>query len=1013
MTTIVRASSLNDALNELCKRIKKAEERGEKNLIFCEDRLTLLTERALVRALGGTFLTDVTTFARFLSGSANVLSKQGSVMLMSAILSECENETVCFGKGSAQVVYETVAQLSASRVNADMLRQSAEETEGTLRSKLRDLALLQEKYEENLAAGGLKDENGYLGLLPEKLSSGEYRETNVYFFAFPSFTRQAQEGIRAAITDCGSVTGIFLSDCCDLFTDEGRRIFARICGEFGGAEEITAGNTYSGDALLLYRGLYSPERFALPPAPCEGVYAFLAEDREEEFKTVAALVKKHIAQGMRYRDIVVLVPDETAFPLAEKVFGQYRIPYFADRKRKLSEHPFCTFALAILNGVADGMLPREADDIASNPYFGNGDCYRNYLLKFGGYRGAVKKEIKSGDAVRGYDREYLCACREKLLAFLKPFPRSGTGGKFVDAISELYELAHGSQITESLQSFCSQEEKEFLETESLFRVLEEIKSVTENRTFSAREFADLLQSGAEACSVSVIPQYADAVFVGDATESKFDRVRVVFATGMTDALPRTVADTAVISDSEIRRLSLLQVEIEPAIAQVNARARESLALNLCSFTQALYLSRPLRDKTGETRRGEVLQYAERIFRLKSLPELFPFDCCEKEPALLRMLAFRNAYESGEEENAKKFSSLYSVLCETDGKREAESLLSGFGKRNIVRGEELYFAEKAVSPTLLEQYFSCPYAGFALRGLRLREREERTVLDTDTGTFVHAVLERTAEKFNAFSGEEECRAYAETTGRELLSLPRFSSLADTKAGEYTAQRLISESAEVSVAAYRQLSMSAFRVRTTEEKITLPELSLFGKADRVDEAGEYVRVIDYKTGAIDDRAVSYYTGRKLQLQLYLKAAAKGKRAAGAFYFPAADTFTARGDEKYRMLGFYNGEDSVLSLHDSALQEGEKSAFFEGKRNGKYTDKGMSEEDFQAFLDYSVLVSARAEREMKEGNVLPSPYDGVCRYCKLKGLCGYDGKPRKTGSVKCSDIVSIVKRERGEEE
>lgn len=48
----------------------------------------------------------------------------------------------------------------------------------------------------------------------------------------------------------------------------------------------------------------------------------------------------------------------------------------------------------------------------------------------------------------------------------------------------------------------------------------------------------------------------------------------------------------------------------------------------------------------------------------------------------------------------------------------------------------------------------------------------------------------------------------------------------------------------------------------------------------------------------------------------------------------------------------------------------------------------------------------------NISPSPYDGACRYCKLKGLCAYDGEPRKVGGVKCADIVKIVKRERGEE-
>ena len=115
---------------------------------------------------------------------------------------------------------------------------------------------------------------------------------------------------------------------------------------------------------------------------------------------------------------------------------------------------------------------------------------------------------------------------------------------------------------------------------------------------------------------------------------------------------------------------------------------------------------------------------------------------------------------------------------------------------------------------------------------------------------------------------------------------------------------------------------------------------------------------------------------------------------------------------MLGFYDGGDEVLSLMDGGLKEGEKSALFDGKRDGKFTDKGMSEEDFAAFLDYALLVSSKAEGEMKAGNVAPNPYEGVCSYCKMKSLCAFDGAPRNVGAVKCADVVKVVRRERGEE-
>lgn len=1007
MRKIVGAPTLDDALAVLRERVEESERRGEKNLIFCEDRLTLLAERAVLQALGGTFATEVTTFARFLSSERRVLSKQGSVAVISALISENEDRLQCFRKGAAQAVYETIAQLSASRVDADLLLAGASETDGILQSKLHDLAFLSEKYHDFLRENDWIDENGYLALLPEKLAETDLTHTHIFFFAFSSFTKQGQAGIVAALKSAENVTGIFLAGRTGLYTNEGAHIFRKLCEEQGETAVSMVKCSLEGDALHLRDGLFSPEYCNASDTAC--VRRFTAEDETEELSVVASLIKKHVAEGLRYADISVLVPDKDSFSVAERVFSSYKIPFFADKKRAFSEHPFCAFVLNVLAAVSDGVLPDEADAIASSVYFGQGDEYRNYLLKFGGYRGAVRRNIKEGDTIKGYNRDALVACREKMLAILSCFPAKGKGRIFTAGVRALFSLTEGDRVTQTLQNSFSGAEKEFLELSPLEPVLNETELITGERLFTAREFSAMLKSSLDALEIAMIPQSVDSVFVGDATESKFERVKVLFVTGLTDALPRTSEDTAVITDGEIERLAKLKVEIEPAIAQVNARARESLALNVCAFTQALYLSYSLKRGEKETSRGEILQYAERLFDMPPMPDLFPFDCCERQPAALRLLTLKNEFETGRRNDLKEYSSLYAALKERG--EDVEKLFSGGKKRNVPEAKELYFAG-AVSPTTLEKYFACPYAGFAAQALKLREREERTVLDTDAGTFVHAVLQRVSEKFNELADEDVCRTLARDAGEELLKSPRFAALSDTDEGIYTGERLVSEAAEVTVAAFRQLSQSAFRVRGVEADIAVPSISLRGKTDRIDEADGYVRVIDYKTGKVEDAASAYYMGKKLQLQLYLRAAAEGEKPAGAFYFPAAENFTAEDDVRYRMSGFYCGEDEVITRMDVSLAEGEKSLLFDGKRNGKYTEKGMKREDFEDFLDYALLVSQKAENEMKAGNIAPSPHEEACSYCKLKSLCGFVETPRGKESVKCADIVAVVRREKGEQ-
>ena len=267
------------------------------------------------------------------------------------------------------------------------------------------------------------------------------------------------------------------------------------------------------------------------------------------------------------------------------------------------------------------------------------------------------------------------------------------------------------------------------------------------------------------------------------------------------------------------------------------------------------------------------------------------------------------------------------------------------------------------------------------------------------------MQRLAPALNAFESEEACAGQARACAEALLSEPKFRSLSDTAAGEYTARALIREASTVACASYRQLMGSRYRVKCAEAEIRIPELNLCGRADRVDEADGLCRVIDYKTGGFDDSPTAYYTGQRLQLELYLLASAEGRSAAGAFYFPAADDFTKEEERagKFRMKGFYCSDPEAVSAMDASGAE--RSEFFEG---GPRSQKGLPREEFDAFLHYSILVSKKAEEEMRGGHVRPSPYGNACAYCKFKGMCAFSGTPRSETAIKAGEIASIAKEE-----
>ncbi|MDE6412073.1 MAG: PD-(D/E)XK nuclease family protein [Clostridia bacterium] len=1018
MILSIRAATLQDALEALSEEIAKREAAGERNYIFCEDRLTLLAERAVLKKSGGTFLSEVTTFARYLKSEKPVLSKEGSVMKISELILKRKGDG-CFTGGSARAVYETIAQLSASRVDEGALLLAAESTDGTLKRKLSDLAYLLKEYNEFLNENGLIDENGYLSLLPDKIADGNLEDANVFFFAFPSFTRQALEGVRAAFLHAKSVTGIFLGGKESLYTEHALNAFLRTAEECGmTSSKKQAPTLLCNEGKAIIEGVYAPVSDA--PMRTEKISIFEAQDETEEFERIAALIKKHISEGERYFRIGVLVPGADYFPTAEKVFSQYKIPFYLDRKRALSEHPFAGYVLSVLEGVSDGLLPEEADKIAANVCFGEADEYRNYLLRYGQYRGAAKREIKKQEEIREFKRENLVPFSDKMRAVIKLFPGRAKGAAFVKAVRTLFTETDWEGVLQKLKEDAgetgdgfSPAEENFLSlgmtSEDAFgKTLLEIERVAGEREFTVREFAALLKSGLDANEVLLVPPSLDAVFVGDATECLFAATPVLFAAGLTEKLPVVSEDTAIISDQEIKRLSEIRVEIAPAMGEVNARMRESFALNLASFTKRLYMSRPVKLHGEETQRSEALIFAEKRFLPAPVPEVFPYDCSERTPAALRMLREKESFLKGDsDKKALRYNAIRMALehygVDTDGgeKRTSSPLAS-----------LLWLKSESVSPTLLESYFECPYEGFMTRALKLTERREGSLAQADAGIFVHAVLERTAKSFNDIKTVEELEEKVRAVAEGLLSEPRFLPLLDTREGQYARERLLSECLVATRAAWRQLVNSKFRVTNTEKNISIPALKISGTADRVDEADELVRVIDYKTGYLDDSPTAYYTGRKLQLELYLLAASEGKTPAGAFYFPAADSFTKEGGgTRFSMKGFYNAEDSVITKFDTTLQEGEKSELFDGARKEiKENGKGMAEGDFCDFLEYGYYVSEQAEAEMKEGNFAPSPYDDACDRCRLKSLCAFTGEPRKESDLNCGEITRIVREKKG---
>lgn len=1055
MSKVYVAPVLSAALDKFRKIVaahaEKGGSEGRRLIVFCEDRLSLVAERAVCEAVGGTFSTSVYTLSRFLvsetGGCADVLTSQGSAMAIRKLIEEREEELQLFKRlsaaNAAQEVYDTIALLYSSKISPDDL-DAAETDNNLLRRKLHDLSLLYRAYSDYLKERGAVDRNAYLRRLPDVIRGSEKTVgADVLFFGFQAFTSSVADCVRACMETADDVSGIFIGGSEKKYVNEAWTSFVAIAREVGikGAFLpdfiVKIPSPLNPVAERLRKYVFEPESFHMSVGSdiLRGqLNVAEAADEDEECQYIAAQILRRVKEdGIRYRDISVMFPDVAAMqPSLERAFVEYGIPFYVDRRYPLITHSACTFILDYLACAADGCRPESVLAVVGSSLFTGGnsradkDAFVNYYLRAAGYRGGVRRAINP-DICREERINYDGAerVRNAFLAGLKILPsRETDGGAICKSVRKLIDEFNMKSRLEEMAAeaeACGYPSVGVMSArayEAVEQVIAEAEKLTSGEKTGVREFAHILRSGFSSAEISLIPPKQDAVFVGDLSACVNAGSKVLFAGGLTDAVPAASQDTAILTDGELVSLEKLKIAVSPKISQVNKRVREITALNFCAFSEKLYLTYPLRSGGEECGVSEVIAYVKHLARLDGKPlepvsakaslltkENFPYYCAKTAPAWRRV----TFYLGGNDEiNDRDIAAAYKYLKE----RGADLSAAKVTKNDSADFRALY--GDSVSPTALENYFACPYRAFLQQGLRLSERREGAFRPLDSGNFIHAVLEEVARKSAEIDCEEKCAAVARETAERLLKSAAYSVQADDGGAKYAADALVSEAEKVSVAAYLQLKNSSFGVESVEERCKIEldgGLSVGGRIDRVDVCGDMVRIIDYKTGSIDDGAAAYYQGLKLQLPLYLSAVSEGRRAAGAYYFPANLDYSA-GGSSFTLKGFMDGSDDVVRCSDSNVQEKEKSVNVGAYLNGRKTDKAMSREDFADFLDYSREVASEAAREMTGGEIYPSPVEGTCKNCKFRGCCGYDaetGGEREEARADCKTIAEIARRAR----
>ena len=984
---------------ELCGT---ANDLSHKNLVFCEEKLSLMAERFIASAFGGTFNTEVYSFGNFLRAKKtfpDILSKEGSAMAVKKILSEIPLK--CFNRGRinlAPALFELISQLKSAKVSAKDLEIAAEQASGILSAKLSDISAVYSEYEKFLETNNFADQSSALSLLPEIVEKDEsVAGANVYILGFSGFTVQIRKVISALLKRADSVTAILT--CGDnnfAFVNETAEIMRKLCRENNVIlSEKTVQSEYSVGGKIIKDGLFNPlYRRADDSAEKPKAHFLAARSIVAETERVAEVIRRKVINGeCRFRDCAVIIPMEGEYKESiKRSFSRLSVPYFLDDRKKPDNFPLVSLIYAYCDVFLRGLKIPALSAFFKNPYIPFDrefkDRFENYLYKYDVSYGKFKKPLQFPAASEEEFSRF-----EEFRTFI-----AGFFDKF-DVQSLFDKLNIDAKTQEISGVILSLGENEDAAING--QVLDKVKGIISEMKFllpaaksNPFDFKNVFSSGISAMELSVIPQYNDAVFVGSFKQAAIARSRYIFALGLTSAVPSFCEDVALLNDGDIDALAEIKVLLEPKINVVNHRLREETVLGLSAYSDGIYLTYPLSDYSGNaTAKSEILSFFEKFFTFVDFPK---YDGYMTKAQGMR--TFSRDCSRFAALKTDDFSYPAGFYAATNG--EPEKIVNYANKEIKIRldGNRGVIPYGVFSPTEIEDFYACPYRAFLVHTLKVKERETGKVNALSVGNLMHEIFKNFISGVEKVVDEKSFDEVFKAATAPVLVSKDFSRF-DGEENVFSVNLALKECKKYCRKLADWYAKSVFKPQKAEvvfgdgagDKNGYPAVELLngkvrlsGKIDRVDGYKNYFRIIDYKTGGKEVKDDKIFAGVKLQLYLY-SLAIKDKILAGAYYLRVNDEYKSKED---KTKPFLEGKTADV---ENLISAGEEEFI---PLSGKNKAVGVCE--VAAVQKYVKALAEQAAKQMDDGVIVPSPFDGTCAYCEFAAVCGQRLKERKVSGV-----------------
>lgn len=919
---------------------------------------------------------------------------------------------------------------------------------------------LDDKLDDVSRAAELADKNGY------------FKGCRLFFDNYDSFSLVQKKMLSVALSQCDKAT-VCLS--CDTPQSRKREF---ICV----AKTVEEIKTIDPDTRLRL----FPNAYRKKARGDNSVKLFSAKTPYDEAELIAAEIHRSVREeGARYRDFLILTADGEYEEIIGDRLKRGDIPVFCDFPHSMTEKPIVNFVTLILKATeleAEDILNlaecgylriRDFDEEG-----GGGEPRLIYSKEAYSLRCAAESyEIDRADFEKGFEND-----PRRELAELEGL-RKGIVEPLAKLKETLDGAADGTELSALFMEYLLEEQKiqsafiaasksdmggevhtiEIDENaaeengriwDALCEAFTSMAYCLENKKISIEDYRLLLEEILSGINLANPPKSLDNVTLGDIERTRKTSPKTVIIAGFNEgSIPRGSHFESIFTDDECE--SLNKVGFSVYDSKLNRHSKEYFfaerAMSL--YERKLIITMCCQDAAGREAAPSSILSAEEFKNLtiaskeEMPPEYFINTRYDLRCAL-------SSYWGGDEKVRNELLKLLWGLDDKEyGEKVSEALTLLSGGRDFSLPPSLaaeLFGNAAYSPTSLEAAFDCPFMYFGQYGLGLRENNSADLeKGGNKGTVIHNIMRRalsSGSDIADMSGEEiellAKKSVEEETEQYIRNNPTFPERARALLG-FMLPQIIGILKQVSL----ELKQGSYKPSEFEKKVEykiwderLREkcgsdfITVKGTADRIDicaeqskekakgGAGEYVRIIDYKSGKKPKKFSLNDVGQgaDLQMLLYLFAECGGEKNGSAQRLPggigyfnagapsslsAASSLSVR--EKDLDKEWYNSHIISGAVFDGngelAMQAKKYNQAVTEKTEGRASDKYYSVEslsydsfaELKSYIERDVIVNKVISLLDGEIKALPlERSDGLpCDFCSFSSICANKGKNVRT--------------------